>query len=102
MSVAEWIIEQCDTEPPTEVEGHPDIFSDLEDERVHNALLELWQIGVVDAEWDEEDEGTDWWLTEFGVELEERGLTRPYITATEEEIQVNASINSMTSLGDMQ
>lgn len=93
--LAEWVVDQCDTDPETNVDPHPKLFSDLEDDRPSEALFELWRKGVVDAEWDPEDEATRWWLTEFGVELNERGLVIHYVWALENDEQIQASFASM-------
>lgn len=75
--LAEQIVEQLDTDPPTNVDPHPELFDDLEDDRLSSALFKLWQKGLLDAKY--EDGETKWWLTEFGVELVESGLYRVYI-----------------------
>jgi len=85
---AEIIVEKCDHDPPNHVDAHPRLFDDLADEDLHEYLFKLWRKGILDAKWDEDDEETEWWMTEFGVELHEQGLVRPYIEATENEIEL--------------
>lgn len=82
------IVDMCTTDPPERGKKHPDLFSDLEGEELHMALYELWSKGIIDADWNEEHEESEWWLTAFGVELEERGLTKLYVTAIEEDIEL--------------
>ena len=89
--VAEWIVDQCDADPPQNVPDNERMFSDLEDDRMSDALFKLWQKGVLEAHWDEEAGETAWNLTHFGVELNEKGLTRAYVMALEDEIHVEAS-----------
>lgn len=97
--VAQKIVDQCEHEPPDRIEDpHPDLFTDVEGERIDSALFKLWQKGIVDAEWDEEDQATRWWLTHFGVELCERGLLRRYVVALENDIQIDATPASMEVL----
>jgi len=97
--VAQQIVELCDHDPPDRVEDpHPKLFTDMEGERVDSALFKLWQKGVLDAEWDEDAEETRWWLTHFGVGLNERGLVRPYIHALENEFQIDATPAAMEVL----
>lgn len=93
MSAAEVIVDQLETEPPDNVDPHPRLFDDLEDDSMSQSLFKLWRKGIVDAEWDEEGEGTDWRLSHFGVELHEKGLTRAYIEATEQEVEFDVSPN---------
>jgi hypothetical protein len=88
-SLASAIVKQLDHDPPDNIDPHPKLFSDLSDgERVHTQLFKLWEIGVVNAEWDEDAQGTNWNLSHFGVELHEKGLARPYIEIMEAERQV--------------
>lgn len=49
------------------------LFSDLEDDRMSNNLGRLWQIGIVNAQWDEEEECTRWCLSEMAEEMYETG-----------------------------
>ena len=86
---AQVIIDQLETEPPNNVDPHPRLFDDLEDDKTSDALFKLWRKGIVDAEWDEDGEGTDWRLSHFGVELHEKGLAWAYIHATENEIELD-------------
>lgn len=88
---AQQILDACEHSPPENVDPHPKLFDDLEDDRTSNALFTLWQKGIVDAEWDEDGEGTDWWLTHFGAELCERGLVSAYVEATENSIEMDVS-----------
>lgn len=87
--LAQMIVDQLENDPPDHYDPHPKLFSDLEDKSLHDSLFKLWRKGILDAEWDPEEEGTDWWMTEFGVELHDAGLTRAYVTALEKEIQLD-------------
>jgi hypothetical protein len=92
------IVEQCDASPPMEMPDDDRIFTDIEDDRTSKALLNLYRKGVVEAKYDEEAGETRWALTEFGVELCERGLYRAYIASLEDEIQLDATPKTMEVL----
>lgn len=81
------IVAACDHDPPDHADPHPRLFDDLDDDRVHERLFALWQEGLLNAEWDPESEETEWWLTDFGLELCERDLVRAYVQATDHEIE---------------
>lgn len=85
--LAKHIVEGMDHEPMENVDPHPKLFSDLEDDDTSENLFTLWQLGIVDAEWDDEESCTRWRLSHFGVELVERGLTRSYIYAMNREAE---------------
>lgn len=93
--LSEKIVAECDIDPETNVEPHPKLFSDYEDDRLSNALFKLWRKGVLNASWDEEAQETRTRLSEFGMELGERGLYRPYIEAVEYEIDLDVSPTAM-------
>lgn len=88
--VARQIVEQCEHDPPERGEPHPKLFSDLDDDGLSETLFILWQKGCLEAVWDESEQETKWGLTEFGAELCDRGLVRPYVHATEEDSQIQA------------
>lgn len=90
VNAAEWIVQQCEHDPADNVDPHPDLFSDLDDDRLSDALFKLWRKGVVNAEWDEDEQATLWNLSHFGVEICERGLLRQYVEALENDIQIDA------------
>ncbi len=89
--IAQKIVDRCETNPPQDVDGHPDLFSDLDDKNLHESLFKLWQKGMLVAKWDDGHQETSWALSEFGVELGEKGLAEAYIEATENEIQIDVS-----------
>lgn len=98
MKAAEMIEDMCTTDPPDHGKPHPDLFSDFEDHTVHMALFELWEKGIIDADWNEEHEESEFWLTAFGTELEERGLTKLYVTAVEQDVEIET--NAVRVLND--
>jgi len=98
---AERIVEKCDTDPPDNVDPHPKLFSDLDGGRLDEPLFDLWKMGVINAEWDEEDQATRWRLSEFGVELNERGLVRPYVASLEGEVKIDAGPQAFVSGGGL-
>lgn len=87
--VAERIEQVCDADPPEDVDGHLDLFTDYDDDRVGDALFKLWQKGILEAEWDDDDQATVTWLTEFGDELHQRGLAESYINAVETDFELD-------------
>lgn len=91
MRAAEIVVEQCDADPIDNADPNPKLFSDLEDKSLHDSLFDLWQKGVLDAEWDDGDQETKWWLTEFGVELCERDLVEYYVRAVDEDIRIDTA-----------
>lgn len=88
---ADRIVELCEHDPADNVDPHPKLFSDLDDDSTSEVLFELWQKGLLDAEYDEDEESTLWRLTHFGVELCERGLVEAYCRALEGEFHFEAS-----------
>jgi len=94
--IAERIVALCEHDPADNVDPHPKLFSDLDDDRTSSALFKLWQKGIVDAHWDGDAKATRWRLTHFGVELVERGLVRPYVEALEADIQIDAAPSYLT------
>lgn len=88
--MAKHIVEAIDNDPPDNVDPHPELFSDLNDDGTSEALFKIWRKGVIDAEWDGEEGATRWRLSGFGVELHEKGLTRAYITALEDDVRLDA------------
>lgn len=98
--MANRIVEQCETSPPQEIDGHEDIFSDLEGEKMHDYLMKLWQMGLLDAQWNEDSEYTEWQATRFAVELREKGLLRAYIMAMQNELVIEASTSILEGSED--
>lgn len=87
-SVAEQLVESCEHDPPQDVDGHPKLFSDLDDDELPRILFELWRKGLLDAEYDEDAEETLWQLTAFGMELCERGLVEIYCRAVDQDVEI--------------
>jgi len=98
---AERIVETCDADPPEDIDAHPKLFSDFDGRAIDEPLFKLFKKGVVDAEWDEDEQTTRYWLTEFGVELNERGLMLPYIASLEGAIKADAGPQAFVAGGGL-
>ena len=82
--LAQQIAAQVDPDPPTRHERHPKLFTDLDEDGLGEALFWLWQTGIIEADWDADAEATEWWMSEFGMALDAKGLTKPYRKALED------------------
>jgi len=71
----------CDTSPEKNIDMHPRLFTDVGSGRGKDELKDLWQWGLVDAQWNEQTEETEWSTSEFADELQERGLQDIYVSA---------------------
>lgn len=78
------ILDLCDSEPPSRLEDpNPRMFSDLDDDKLSRTLFRMWRAGILEAEF--EEGATHWWLSEFGVEIGQRGMIQEYADAIENE-----------------
>lgn len=51
------------------------LFDDYdEDDEIWNRLTEMWQMGILDARWNEDSQTTEYQMTGFGKYLQDHGL----------------------------
>jgi len=87
----------CESNPSNNVDGHPRLFTDVSDAAGKKELKDLWQWGLVEAQWNETEERTEWKTSPFADELEAKGLQDLYVSACRGDIPetsqpVNASV----------
>ena len=66
-----------------------DLFTDYDGDELGDRLVEMWQIGVLNARWNEDEQATEYGLSEFGIFLHEADLYRVWHKQQHVDVDLN-------------